>query len=113
MQTQDQVKENALCLVRDPLTEACCQLSAGHDGAHWGHGPFRTWHLADEACSTTGSAYIEVAPIQDVVRALYGKSAPAVDNKFHEWLRNTIEAMSATHRTIKTNTTTCVNASRL
>lgn len=31
------------CGAGDPLTDATCQLSAGHPGTHWGHGPYRTW----------------------------------------------------------------------
>lgn len=32
-----------ICSSLDPSTEARCQLREGHEGEHWGHGPFMTW----------------------------------------------------------------------
>lgn len=49
-----QIQEPAMCLVGDPLTDARCQLHTGHDGAHWGHGPFRTWNYVQAPGGSEG-----------------------------------------------------------
>lgn len=44
------IAEEPRCPAVNPLEKAMCQLRAGHEGPHWGHGP--TWQWDDTMCQT-------------------------------------------------------------
>ncbi len=45
-----------LCAALNPLAHASYRLRAGHEGAHWGHGPFWTWDDTTGRCETVPPA---------------------------------------------------------